>query len=339
MDARSIEPLNLATSSDRLRPAVELVVVVGLLESELWFLRAHGPSWLNVIVYGVIVATVWLSFDRRRKASAEQAGPKAGVVRSWFEILAVSCLLSTVLLIAARFIGDPSETFEFVFLDKPPLKLAQWVFGKFAAALGQQLALQLFLAPVCYELTRSKTASIFLAAAIFGLIHLPSLMLVAITFIGGSAWIALYQRNGRLAPLVLSHMILATLAHGGLPERFTYDMRVGAAATADQKRFDDLNNPKFRVGIRRLKEHRASLKHYSSDEYFQSQGNDLATFIRALYREILDRPASDADVAYWINLKLKNPQTDIPTFFLSSDEYAQILERRNARGSDPSARR
>jgi hypothetical protein len=259
--------------------------------------------------------------------------------RSWLEVLVVSAVMSALLVVAANFLGDASETFEFVFLDKPPLKMAQWLVGKFAAALGQQLALQLFLWPVCYELTRSKTGGTILAASIFGLIHLPSLTLVAITVIAGSAWIWLYQRTGRLAPLVLSHMILATLAHGGLPERLTYDMRVGQSATADLKRFAELSNPKYRVAIRRLKENRSDLKYYTSAEYFQAQGDNLPGFIRGLYRDILNRPPSETDVAYWINLRLPNPRVDIPTFFLSSDEYAAVVEARKARVETPNLRR
>jgi membrane protease YdiL (CAAX protease family) len=336
MDVQSIDHRFLG-QNDRLRPALELLTVVGLLESELWYLRAHGSAWLNVIVYGVIVATLWMSYDRRKQAN-ENAEVK-GVVRSWLEVLSVSCVLSAILVVAAGLVGDSTETFEFVFLDKPPVKLAQWVLGKFGAALGQQLALQLFLWPVCFELTRSRLAGTMLAASLFGLIHLPSLTLVAITFIAGSAWIFLYQRTGRIAPLVVSHMILATLAHGGLPERLTYDMRVGLTATADRKRFEDLNNPKYRVGIRRLKENRADLKRFSSTEYFQAQGNTLPSFIRGLFRDILNRTPSDADVAYWINLKLPNPQVDIPTFFLSSDEYAAILEARKVQGADARLRR
>src|SRR6185312_5069035 len=196
------------------------------LEAELWYLRSKGPAWLNVLVYGAIVTTLWLSQERRRKANFSAARSPVGVGRAWAEVLTVALVLSTILMIAARLVGDANETFEFVFLDKPPLKLLNWLVGKFGAALVQQLALQMFLWPVCFELTRSRMAGTVLAATIFGLIHLPSPTLVAITCLAGVVWIVLYQRTDRLAPLVLSHMILATLAHGGLPERLTYDMRV-----------------------------------------------------------------------------------------------------------------
>jgi len=191
----------------------------------------------------------------------------------------------------------------------------------------------LFLWPVCFEVTRSRSAGTVLAASIFGLIHLPSLILVTITWLAGLVWIVLYRRTGRLAPLIVSHMILATLAHGALPERLTYDMRVGSTATADLKRFETLTDPKIRQGNRRLKENRASLKYFTSQEYFDAQGADMPGFIRGLFRDILGRPASDNDVTFWMTRKLANPRVDITSMFLASDEYAQVLERRANSGS------
>ncbi len=341
MDAASIGRIegNLGSPRDRLRPALELVTVVGLLEAQLWFLRTHGPAWLNVLVYATIVATLWLSHERRRKAEVRVPFAVEDPGRAWAEVLLACLVLSAVLMSAARLVGDSNETFEFVFLQKPPLKLFNWLLGKFGAALGQQLALQLFLWPVCFELTRGRTLGTVLAASIFGLIHLPSPTLVTITTVAGVVWIALYQRTGRLAPLILSHMILATLAHGGLPERLTYDMRVGLTATADLKRFETLNDPKVRKGNRRLKENRASLIRFSSDAYYQAQGGNLPGFIRGLFRDVLDRPAKDSDVEFWMTRYLPNPRIDIPSIFLASDEFAQIQERRRAIAEGSSLRR
>ncbi len=341
MDAASIARPDGASirTRERLRPALELFAVVGMLEAELWFLRAHGPAWLNVLVYGSIVATLWLSHERRRKARTEDAPTVASPVRAWGEVLGATLVLSAMLVVAAWLVGDSSETFEFVFLDKPLPKLMAWLVGKFVAALGQQLALQLFLWPVCRELTRSRAGGTILAAMIFGLIHLPSPALVAITTLSGTVWIILYQRTGRLAPLIVSHMILATLAHGGLPERLTYDMRVGLSATADLKRFETLKDPKIRKANRRLKENRASLIYYSSDDYYRAQGGTFAGFVRGLFRDILDRPANDSDVEFWRTRNLANPRADIPSMFLASDEYAQLQERRKADAEKSSLRR
>jgi membrane protease YdiL (CAAX protease family) len=341
MDAASISRSDGPSSAvrDRSRSVAELVVVVGLLEAELWYLRANGPSWLNVIIYATIVAMAWLSYERRRKAGFVATFHEVGALRAWIEVLASCAILSATLMLAARLVGDSSETFEFVFLDKPFDKLAEWVFGKFAAALGQQLALQLFLWPVCFEITKERASGAVLAATIFGLIHLPSPSLVAITSLAGVVWIISYQRSGRLAPLVVSHMILATLAHGALPERLTYDMRVGSTAMADFKRFDTLNDPKVRVSNRRLKENRASLKHFTSQTYFDAQGGTMPALIRGLLRDILGRTATEADVAFWTNCKLANPRVDIASILLASDEYAAILEARRARGERQVKRR
>jgi len=253
-----------------------------------------------------------------------------GVTRAWGESIAACLILSTILMVAAALVGDVNETFEFLFLDKPPLRLLNWLLGKLGAALIQQLALQMFLWPACSELTRGRSAGMVLASAIFGLIHLPSPTLVAITTLAGVVWIALYRRSGRLAPLVVSHMILATLAHGGLPERLTYDMRVGLTATADLKRFAELADPRVRLVNRRLKESRADLKRYASSEYFRDQGGSTPDFIRGLHRDIFGRPATDADVAGWMGRRLANPRDDIPSIFLASDEFAEIKARRRA---------
>lgn len=323
---------------DRPRAALELVTVVGLLEWELWSLRAHGPGWLNVLVYGAIVAAIGHSAWRRRDLAPDRF-PIVGAGRAWSEAAAACLALSAVLMIAAALVGDASETFEFVFLDKPPARLLIWLLGKFGAALGQQLALQLFLWPACAELTRGRAAGILMAAAIFGLIHLPSPTLVAITTLAGVAWISLYRRGGRLAPLVASHMVLATLAHGGLPERLTYDMRVGLTATADMRRFEELNDPRIRLINRRLKDNRASLRRFTSEEYYSAQGGDLPGFVRGLFRDILGRTPTDADVAFWAGRGLDSPRDKIPQFFLASDEYARIRDRRIAEARGPTLRR
>ena len=227
--------------------------------------------------------------------------------------------------------GDANETFEFLFLDKPPLKFANWTLGKFGAALFQQLALQLFLWPACLEMTRSRISGAVLASALFGLIHLPSPTLVVITTLAGFIWILFYRRSGRIAPLVFTHMILATLAHGSLPERLTYDMRVGQAATDDMKRFEDLNDPHNRLINRRLKHNRASLKHFTTAEYYESQGGNLPDLVRGLFRDILGRPATESDVAFWTNRATsRTAQADIVNVLLASDEYAEIEEARRA---------
>ncbi len=326
-------------ASDRSRAMFELAIAVGLLEAELWNWRAGAPAWFNIAVYALLIATMVLSVRRRQAVEIHASEPTEGAVSAWVEALLTCTVLSSILLVAASLVGDKNETFEFVFLQKPPLKLLTWLLGKFAAALAQQLALQWFLWPVCREITRSRSLGMILAASIFGLIHLPSITLVAITLIGGLVWIGLYQRSGRLAPLIASHMVLATLAHGGLPERLTYDMRVGSTAVADQGRFTALEDPKARQINRRLKEHRDELRHFTALAYYQAQGGTDSDFIRGLFRDILGRPATDSDVAFWQDQHFPQIRQQIPSIFLASDEFAQIEARRQADRQATSTRR
>ena len=326
--------------SNRFRAAVELAVVVALLEAELWNLRGWAPGWLNVGIYAVLIATVIMSIARRHAEGRSESKEIAASPRTaWFEATVACVVLSTILMVAASFLGDANETFEFVFLQKPPLKLFNWLVGKFGAALGQQLALQWFLGPVCREVTRSRSIGTILAAAIFGLVHLPSPTLVAITFLAGLVWLVLFERSGRLAPLVISHMVLATLAHGGLPERLTYDMRVGMTATADLHRFAALEDPKARQINRRLKEHREDLRYFTSDDYYQAEGGTDSGFLRGLFRDVLGRSATDADLTFWQAQQLKNFRDQVPSIFLASDEFARIDARRRAEGKPSTFRR
>ena len=315
------------------RASVELVMVLSLLEAELWSLRGWAPPWLNVLVFVGLIATVTLSVRRRHATASGVPEATAPASTAWREAGLASLVLATGLLVAAWLVGDANETFEFLFLQKPPARLLVWALGKFLAALGQQLALQWFLWPVCHELARSRSIGVALAATIFALIHLPSPTLVAITLLAGLVWVGLYQRSGRIAPLVASHMLLATLAHGGLPERLTYDMRVGLSAVVDQPRFVALENPKTRLINRRLKEHRAALRHFASAEYYQAQGGTDPAFIRGLLRDLLDRSATDADVAFWQAQRLPRIREQIPSIFLASDEFATVLNMRQATGA------
>ncbi len=330
--AASIDP------SDRLRAGAELAIVLGLLEAELWSLRGWAPAWFNVAVYAILGGTVVASIHRRR-GRIEPAAATSSSSRAWVEATAACAILSTILLVVAGLIGDRNETYEFVFLQKPPLKLLNWLLGKFGAALGQQLALQWFLWPLCREVAGSRTAGMALAASLFGFVHLPSLTLVAITLLAGLVWVGLYRRSGRLAPLVASHMVLATLAHGALPERLTYDMRVGMTATADQSRFTALEDPRVRQINRRLKENRDDLRHYSSAAYYEAQGGTDPAFIRALFRDLLQRPAGEADVKFWQDQHFARIREQVPSIFLASDEYANLQAARRAEGKPAPVRR
>jgi membrane protease YdiL (CAAX protease family) len=73
----------------------------------------------------------------------------------------------------------------------------------------------------------SRRTGIWIAAAIFGAIHLPNPFLATVTFAGGVLWGRLYDRYPNVLPLAISHA-LATLAilHAFSPE-VTGRLRIG----------------------------------------------------------------------------------------------------------------
>jgi len=103
-----------------------------------------------------------------------------------------------------------------------------WFIVKIFGAGAQQVGLQLLVLPLCLEIFRHRWTAIAASAAIFGIIHLPNPLLVGMTALAALGWCAFYLRSYRLAPLVVSHVILALVA--GTSCDNDYNMRVGAAA-------------------------------------------------------------------------------------------------------------
>jgi membrane protease YdiL (CAAX protease family) len=70
-------------------------------------------------------------------------------------------------------------------------------------------------------------ASIFIAATLFALLHLPNFWLAAATFFGGLLWATVYQRVPNLFALAVSHGIMSGFLVGALPPSVLHGMRVG----------------------------------------------------------------------------------------------------------------
>jgi membrane protease YdiL (CAAX protease family) len=92
--------------------------------------------------------------------------------------------------------------------------------------LSQQWVLQTVVLSEAQRVT-SRRSGIWIAAAIFGAIHLPNPFLSAVTFAGGLLWCGIYSRYPNILPLALSHA-LGTLAilHAFSPE-ITGRLRIG----------------------------------------------------------------------------------------------------------------
>jgi len=101
-----------------------------------------------------------------------------------------------------------------------PLSLFLWGFL-------QQYMLQAFVNRRVQILWGPGTRSIMAVALIFGGLHLPNLLLVLATFVGGILWAAVYQRIPNLFALALSHSFMTTVMVWTLPQSVLHGMRVG----------------------------------------------------------------------------------------------------------------
>lgn len=82
-----------------------------------------------------------------------------------------------------------------------------------AWGLGQQLLIQALFAANLRRLGLAPALIVPLAAAVFGLMHVPDWTLAALTAAAGAAWATLFLWTPNLIPLALSHGWLGTLVY------------------------------------------------------------------------------------------------------------------------------
>ncbi len=148
------------------------------------------------LVAGIVVAlTIW--HDAKHRAwGFEWKAFWPGL----FTALAITLPAVTVILAVGSSVGTLHDRRDFL--------------GSLAAlfwwGLAQQWVLQTVILPEAQRWT-SRRAGIWIAAMIFGAIHLPNPFLSAVTFSGGLLWCRIYDRFPNIVPLGFSHG-LGTLA-------------------------------------------------------------------------------------------------------------------------------
>jgi len=218
--------------SVRVRAAVELCLVLGLLELDLWWLQAAGADALRLPVYAAIIGVIWQSHARRSRLAGggfpEAVRPaRPPVSQAWDDVLLAMAVMAAALIGGGWLLGWWKGSLVHQFLDRPPAALARWVATKVLVVAMQQVGLCLFLLPVACELLKRRWPSIAASAAVFGLLHLPNLILTALTLLSAAVWCWLYLRVGRIVPLVVAHLLLAIVARASCDD-MAYRMRVGA---------------------------------------------------------------------------------------------------------------
>ena len=294
---------------------VELGVAMAAAAAGLWLVSAPVGVWA-LLAGGVVAGTLgWLSHRRRRSAGGIAEAPRVPAARAWLETgIATALLIAAAAFVLALF-REPYDELRLGILVRPPAELALWLGRRLVLAAAQQLVLQLFLVPVCGEVLTTTVGATALAAALFGLAHLPSPTLAVLTFVAAASWIWLYRRGRRLAPLVLAHALLWITGYALLPDRLTYDMRVGRAAVQAMPAFRMLDGTLGRTILREV----------TTPAYYERQGGTDAAFVRALYRDILGREPAEWEVAFWQEWLRHDSRVEVAKHFVVSDELQGIV--------------
>ncbi|MBX3512925.1 MAG: CPBP family intramembrane metalloprotease [Xanthobacteraceae bacterium] len=296
--------------NDRLRSAIELTIVLGLIEIWLW---SSTSAIVFRIVAGIAIAVILLKNILRPNADAWNSGlPTWDAYTSWRNVIAVTLVLGVTAFAISGFLYVEGETWrpgriEQIFEIK---RLPEKIF----IIAVQQAALCLFLFPVLYRISRSRSAALVLAAVTFGLLHLPSLFLAAIVTAMAALWLFLFGRTRRLPPLIVSHFVLAVLAAALFPERLTYNLAVGRNALPTAQNYE-------RLAIGDLA---AKFGEWKSDAYYRKNGNSDRDFIIALYRDVLRRSAPKSEIEILSRRLQESNRAEIVARFMKSKEYLAL---------------
>jgi len=306
------------TMPTRLWAAAELLTAFGLLEAYLWVLRAMRQPVVDVVVLAAIGLVAGASYWRRQVQRREEQGPRFGRGRAWAECLAATALAALAICALSWALSDPYEHFRLRFLEglhgeRP----AGRALVATLTIVSQQVLLQLFVWPACRDVVRGPAIGAVLAAGLFGIAHLPGLVLAALTMAAGLMWIVLYARSRRIVPLLVSHAVLVSLAYGALPERLTFDLQVGVSAAKREDVYRILNRA----------DTREFLTHASSPEYAAGAGGTPAGVVEALHRDVLGRAPTAEEQARWSAWLTRRSPVELARRLVKSEEF-----RRAARG-------
>lgn len=301
------------------RPLIELLAGLGLLELDLWGLRDVAPGWARGLAYAGLIGVIVASHHRRKRTEGPPTA-RAAPGRAWAEAAVVTGVLVAVLLLASAWLRFADEPIVWPFQGDRPGKQLGWAAAKVASAVGQQLALQMFLWPLCREWLGRQWLAVLAAGGLFALVHLPSPALVAITGLAGLVWVTLYTRSGDLRPLVASHVVLATLAHAALPDRLNYDLQVGSAALRERPRFLKMWDLEYRQAERNVRATRDLLPVFASEGYYASCGGTDRGFLAGLHRDVLGREATAEELRAWAGRLATRRRAEVVAHFLGSPE-------------------
>jgi membrane protease YdiL (CAAX protease family) len=186
--------------------------ILAVLFSWTWFLEQRAPGQAVALVGFLVIALTTWHDARRRTWGLDWRALWPG----FWRVLIVTLPAVVLIVAAGAALGTLHDRRDFLGSLIP---LAVW-------GLAQQWVLQTVILAEAQRATSQRTG-VWIAAAIFGAVHLPNPFLAAVTFVGALLWCGIYTRYPNILPLAFSHG-LGTLAilHAFSPD-ITGRLRIG----------------------------------------------------------------------------------------------------------------
>lgn len=205
--------------------AWEIVSVVSSILIAEWILSAVAELSKLIVAVPVALAFAFMFFSHRvRKETLRDLGFRFdNFVRAILLLLLPMLAVSILLVILRRWSG---ERMDFLRWHTGTPLIVRLVLG-WGWGLAQQYVLQGFLNRRATNVLGRGWPSILLTAAIFAGLHLPNAWLVAVTFMGGLIWAAVYQRAPNLFALAVSHSLMTWVVVSTVPASALHHLRIG----------------------------------------------------------------------------------------------------------------
>lgn len=188
--------------------------IVGSVLVYVWLVEGRAPDDLVYIPGAIVVIlTAWHNALRREWGFSWQ-----GFWKGLTMTLAASVALCAVILAGGAGVGTLHDRRDFL--------------GNFAPLIlwggAQQWVLQTVVLREAQRSSSRKTG-IFIAALLFGAVHLPNPFLAPVTAAAALLWCWLYDRYCNIIPLALSHALGTMAVLYAFDTEITGRLRIGAA--------------------------------------------------------------------------------------------------------------
>jgi membrane protease YdiL (CAAX protease family) len=190
------------------------LAIVAIIAAYTWALAPLTPRWVSHLVTAIV-----LGLAAGRAASTGEWGLRG---REFLPALRAAAAFTVPAVLVMGVVGS--------LLGTLPRRQDPWGDLAFLVpwAAGQQFALQTVLLREAQAAT-SRRKGIFVAAAVFGALHLPNPFLAPVTLVAALAWCWTYDRHPNLLPLALSHALSTLAILSCFDPHITGRLRVGYA--------------------------------------------------------------------------------------------------------------